>query len=380
MIFLFRIVAKSGFARRGVFSVNGRSVDSPFFMPVATFGAGKGIGPDDYSSLGVQAVIANSFLLSSRPGVDVIKAAGGLHSFMGFDGLIFTDSGGFQAARSKIHVRTTNNGVHLRDPFDRSTRILSPESVMKVQEALGSDVAMVIDDMALPGSSPKRFSQALARTSAWASRSIALRSRSDQLLFGIVQGGYSHDLRVLSASQITALPFDGFAIGGCAIGESKEEMWVAVSSTVPLLPEDKVRYLMGVGNPADIVVAVSLGVDCFDSIFPTSHARHNSIFTFDGPFDLGKSQFKSDFSPLDPGCDCFVCRNFSRAYIHHLSRINNPLAARLKQVHNVRFMMRLMARIREAISAGSYDSFMSSFLRSWFRGHVPRSYSSFLVD
>lgn len=370
---MFKIHSTDGSARCGVLQTSHGEIQTPFFMPVATFGTGRGIGPQDYEDAGVQCTISNSFLLSAKPGLEVIKSFGNLSKFTRFKGCTFTDSGGFQS-EGDLYVQTSNKGVHLKNPFDGKTHILNPKKVMENQNIISSDIAMVIDDMALPGSSKERFVQAMRRTHDWAKKCKELHKNSRQLLFCIVQGGYDADLRKQSAEYLSTLNFDGYAIGGCAIGEPKPDMYRAVKSAAPLLPENKPRYLMGVGSPPDIVQCVSLGIDCFDSIFPTMNARHNTIFTFKGSYLLNKGRFKKDDVPLEEGCDCWVCKKHSRGYLRHLSNLDEAEGKRLRQVHNIRFMMRLMEKIRLHIKHGTYESFRKKFLKDWFGGKVPKIY------
>ena len=352
-------------------------VQTPFFMPVATFASGRGIGPSDYASCQVQTTISNAFLLSLRPGVQTVEKMGGLAKFMGFAGATFTDSGGFQSSNKELFIQASRNGIHLRSPFDGKTIVMTPKRLIAIQESLGSDVAMVIDDMAPPDSSQERFAKALERTHRWAKECKDAHTDKRQLLFAIVQGGYSAELRRQSAELLTKLDFDGYGIGGCAIGETKEEMYTAIRHSTPFLPEDKPRYLMGVGSPPDIVKAVSLGVDCFDSIFPTRNARHNMIFTWHGSYQVEKAAFALDDQPLEEGCPCSTCQRHTRAYIRHLSTVHEAEGMRLRQVHNIFFMMTLMQKIRATIRKGTYEAFYHEFMRDWFSGKVPAVYASF---
>ncbi len=378
----FLITSKDGKARTGILKTKHSEIKTPFFMPVATLTSGRSIGPSDYERIGVQCVISNAFLLSIRPGSERIKKLGGIQEFSGFKGSFFTDSGGFQSSRKEIHVKTTNNGVHLKSPYDGRTIIMTPEKLVEIQTKIESDVAMVIDDMAPPDSSKKEFEKALERTISWAKQCKRIHEEKkkkderirEQLLFGIVQGGYDAELRKKSAKAIVKIGFDGYAIGGCAIGETKEEMYTAIKNSILELPENKPRYLMGVGSPPDIVKAVGMGVDCFDSIFPTRNARHNMIFTSKGPYQLDKAKYSEDKRPLEEGCKCPVCKKHSRAYIRHLSTIHETEGMRLRQIHNLYFMMKLMEKIREAIRKGKYEEFKKEFMKEWFKGKVPEIY------
>ncbi len=371
---MFTLQATDGGARAGTLNLRSGAVETPFFMPVATFATGRGIGPQDYEEAKVQATISNSFLLSLKPGLDVIQKKGGLSKFMGFRGATFTDSGGFQSSSEKMFVKASRKGIHLRSPFDGSTHVMTPKKVMALQQALGSDVAMVIDDMAPPDASKAEYEKALRNTHRWAEECKEAHDDKKQLLFAIVQGGYDATLRKESAEHLTSVGFDGYAVGGCAIGEPKPDMYRAIEHSTPYLPEDKPRYLMGVGSPPDILKAVSLGVDCFDSIFPTRNARHRMVFTRQGPYQLEKARYAHDSEPLEEGCGCWVCRKHSRAYIRHLASLHEAEGMRLRQVHNVWFMMRLMEDTRKHIREGTFERFKREFLESWFQGRVPKIY------
>ena len=371
---MFSLEATEDGARAGKLKLRSGVVETPFFMPVATFATGRGIGPRDYEECGVQACISNSFLLSLKPGGDVVGKAGGLGRFMGFSGVTFTDSGGFQSSSEKMFVKASRRGVHLKSPFDGSTHVMTPERVMALQESLGSDVAMVIDDMAPPDASREEFERALENTHRWARECKESHSDEGQLLFAIVQGGYDEGLRKESAEHLSSLDFDGYAVGGCAIGEPKPDMYRAIRNTTPFLPDGRPRYLMGVGSPPDVLQAVSLGIDCFDSIFPTRNARHRMIFTREGPYQLEKARFADHSGPLEKGCGCWVCGKHSRAYVRNLTSLHEAEGMRLRQIHNVWFMMRLMEDVRESIREGRFGAFKDRFLESWFRGKVPNIY------
>ncbi|MBN1275259.1 tRNA guanosine(34) transglycosylase Tgt [Candidatus Woesearchaeota archaeon] len=373
---MFSLEEVSGGARAGVLRTRAGEVATPFFMPVATFGTGKGVGPQDYRAAGARAVMCNAFLLSLRPGIEVVEGLGGVGRFMGFGGAVFTDSGGFQAGSDELFVKASRRGVHLRSPFDGSVTVMTPQRLVEVQERLGSDAAMVIDDMAPADASREEYLRSLRNTHRWARECKDAHGDKKQLLFCIVQGGYDASLRRESAEYLAGLDFDGYGIGGCAIGEPKPDMYRAVRSSTPFLPDDKPRYLMGVGSPPDVVQAVSLGVDCFDSVFPTRNARHNMVFTRKGPYQLEKARFARDSGPLEEGCDCWVCRSHSRAYLRHLSSVDEAEGKRLRQAHNLRFMARLMEDMRAAIKEDSFPSFKESFLEGWFGGRIPKLYKS----
>ena len=371
---MFSLQQVDGQARVGELKVRSGSIKTPFFMPVTTFATGRGVGPQDYHATGVQATISNAYLLSLKPGVKTISKMGGLNKFMGASFATFTDSGGFQSSSEKMFVKSSRKGIHLRSPYDGSLTILTPNKLIELQEALGSDVAMVIDDMAPANATKEQFMKALEKTHRWAKECKEAHKDKEQLLFAIVQGGYDAKLRKDSAEVLTSIGFDGYGIGGCAIGEPKPDMYRAVKNTTPFLPTDKPRYLMGVGSPPDVVQCVSLGVDCFDSIFPTRNARHNMIFTRDGSYQMEKARFATIKDPLEKGCSCYTCQHHSTGYIRHLSTVDEAEGFRLRQIHNVHFMMRLMEEMRKHIEKKTFSNFKEEFMKKWFKDKVPKLY------
>ncbi|MFH1173731.1 MAG: tRNA guanosine(34) transglycosylase Tgt [archaeon] len=370
---MFTITAKDGNARAGMLETKTGKMETPFFMPVATRAVGKSIGSDDYNDMKAPCIIANALVLSMQPGTAVIKAHGSLHKFMHYNGSIFTDCGGFQISQESMFVKITKNGIHFKSPFDGKLHILTPEKIMQIEYDIGSDVAMVLDEMAPYGSSKEQFEQALEKTHRWAKdcldahKELRKQDKKRQLLFGIVQGGFFPDLRKESAAYLSSLDFDGIAIGGVAIGEPKKEMYQALHASLPFVDEKKPRYVMGVGSPEDVIACVGLGVDCFDSVYPTQNARRHTLFTWRGKLDIRKSKYMNDLSPIDEQCDCFVCKNFTKAYMHHLARINEPVGKRYRSYHNSYFMQQLMRKMRESIIAGTFEEFKSSFLKDWNR-------------
>lgn len=372
MSFKIKTQDKTTEARTGVFITSHGKINTPFFMPVATKAVGKVIGPDDYNNNNVQCIISNAFLLSLRPGTETIKKAGGLNKFMNFNGSTFTDCGGFQAIR-KMFEKTTKNGIEFKDPFSGKPIKLTPKTIMQIESDIGADVVMMLDHLAPYGSTREEYELSLNNTHRWAKESLQYHkeiqknnpTNKNQQLFGICQGGFEKDLREESAKFIDSLDFDGNAIGGLAIGETKEEMNLAVSSAVKHLSKEKIRYAMGVGHPVDIINFVSLGIDCFDSIYPTKTGRHHDLFTFKGKITIDKEIYKNDFTPIDPDCDCFVCKNFTKAYLRHLIKVNEPLVKRYQQIHNIRFMMRFMEKIRDSIDKGYFEEFKKEFLNNW---------------
>jgi queuine tRNA-ribosyltransferase len=361
---MFKIIAEDGEARVGKLKTRHGVVETPFFMPVATRGTGKYIGTDDYLSMNAQAIISNALILFLRPGLEVIEKAKGLHKFMNFDKTIFTDCGGFQMSRN-IFLGTSKRGIHFKSPYDGKKHLITPEKIMKIEESIKSDVAMALDDMRPYGATKEEFAKALKNTHEWHEQCLKFHKDKKQLLFGIAQGGFHPDLREKSAKFISSLDFDGIAIGGVAIGEPKTEMYKAVKSAILHITREKPHYLMGVGSPPDLLETIGLGIDCFDSIFPTKNARNNTLFTWNGKLTIDKGAYKNDQKPIDENCSCFVCKNYTRAYIHHLSKLNEPNGKRLKQYHNLYFLQRLMERTREEIKEGNFIKFKKEFLKKW---------------
>tara|TARA_Y100000310_G_scaffold334456_1_gene414280 strand:+ start:13313 stop:14425 length:1113 start_codon:yes stop_codon:yes gene_type:complete len=342
--------------RTGVLSVNNRKVETPFLMPCATKGSVKCITPADLKEIGTKAWISNSLVLSLNPGVEVIKKAGGLHTFTGYDGVIFTDSGGFQADRESFYLKSENKGIVFKNPWHGKNFLYTPKDAMQVQMNLGSDVAMALDDMPKVKAGKKDVEKSLERTHRWAQECINFHSRKKQLLFGICQGALYADLRRASAEYINGLDFDGVAIGGLALGEGHAAMVKAMKQSIKFLDDTKIRYLMGVGNPSDIVEAVAAGVDCFDSAFHTQNARHGTLFTTQGKIKIKNAAYKNDSKAIDKNCKCYVCKNFSRAFISYQMRMNEPTGFRLSSYHNLAFMQDLMGKIQSAIQKGSFET------------------------
>ena len=352
----FDVSSTDGLARRGRLETAHGIVDTPAFMPVGTYGTVKAMSPAELRQLGAQIVLGNTFHLWLRPGLDVIQAHGGLHRFMGWDGPILTDSGGFQVFSLGELRKITEDGVNFQSPVNGDPCFLSPEESMRIQRVLDSDIVMVFDEC-----TPYPADLATARTSMhlslrWAERSKRAHEGNPNALFGIVQGGVHEALRDESLAGLVAIGFDGYAIGGLSVGEPKEDMLRILGHTAPQLPADKPRYLMGVGTPSDIVQAVKAGVDMFDCVLPTRNARNGWVYTSIGTVKLRNARYRDDLGPLDPACDCYTCSNFTRAYLHHLQRVNEILGARLNTLHNLHYYQALMRRLREAISEGRLAS------------------------
>ncbi|PYM89547.1 MAG: tRNA guanosine(34) transglycosylase Tgt [Candidatus Rokuibacteriota bacterium] len=361
----FTIVARDGAARAGRLTTTHGVVDTPIFMPVGTHGTVKALAPDDLAAAGAPIVLANTYHLFLRPGPDVIRALGGLHRFMGWDRVILTDSGGFQVWSLAKLRKITEAGVEFRSPVDGSTHFLSPEVAVAVQQALGSDIIHPLDECLAYPATREVTERSLALTLQWAARSKAAHAGSaagGQALFGIVQGGTDEELRRRAAAATIEVGFDGYAIGGMAVGEPKEAMYDLTELVTGALPSDRPRYLMGVGKPDDLVRSVARGVDMFDCVLPTRNARNGQCFTADGPLTLKQARFATDGAPLEAECRCYACRGFSRAYLRHLFMSGELLAYRLLSLHNVTFFLWLMREMRAAILEGAFGPFQARFL------------------
>ncbi len=338
---------------------------TPAFLPVGSQGTVKALAPEELKDIGVTIVLGNAYHLYLRPGVDTIEQLGGLHRFMAWDGPILTDSGGYQVFSLARLCQVTDDGVVFRSHIDGSEHRLTPESVVELQERLGADIIMTLDECPAYNEDVSKVREAVERTYRWAERCHKHHQCPDQLLFGIVQGGVFPELRQQSAVAITSLDFSGYAIGGLSLGEPKELTWSAVDEIMPFLPQDRPRYLMGVGSPEDIVEGVSRGVDLFDCALPTRVARNGALFTTRGRQNIGKAMYKTKDGPVDADCDCYTCRTFSAAYLHHLFKCEELLAYRLATIHNLRFMTRLIQRIKEAIQQDTFLAFKNDFLSQY---------------
>ncbi len=361
MKFVVRQADLAGSARLGRLTTPHGEVDTPAFMPVGSAGTVKGVEPGDLRALGFGLILCNAYHLYLRPGYELVAELGGLHRFMSWPGAVLTDSGGFQILSLANMCRVTDDGVTFQSHLDGSTHHITPERAVEIQEGLGSDLVMVLDQcVALP--SPREVvEEALRRTMLWARRCLAARRRSDQGLFGIVQGGQHADLRARAARELVRLGFDGYAVGGLSVGEEKAVMHAMLEASVPELPHDRPRYLMGVGMPEDLVEGVARGIDLFDCVIPTRHGRTGWLFTSSGRVVIKQAQYARDERPLDPGCTCAVCAQYSRAYLHHLFMAKEMLGARLNTLHNLHYFADLMQRIRSAIGQGQFAEFRRDF-------------------
>ncbi|HUW00467.1 MAG TPA: tRNA guanosine(34) transglycosylase Tgt [Gallionella sp.] len=359
----FTLHKTDGIARRGTLDLVHGSVETPAFMPVGTYGTVKAMSPLELREIGAQIVLGNTFHLWLRPGLEVIAAHGGLHRFMGWDGPILTDSGGFQVFSLGALRKITEEGVTFQSPVNGDKCFLSPEESMRVQRVLNSDVVMIFDECTPYPADEQTAGESMRLSLRWAARSKAAHGDNPNALFGIVQGGMHEQLRDESLRELERIGFDGYAIGGLSVGEPKEDMLRILRHTAPQLPQGKPRYLMGVGTPEDIVDAVSQGIDMFDCVMPTRNARNGMMFTRLGDIKIKNAQYRMDMRPLDEQCGCYTCRNFTRAYLHHLHRIGEILGARLNTIHNLYYYQQLMGEIRTAIEAGAFSDFVASFQR-----------------
>tara|TARA_B100000809_G_scaffold66683_1_gene63484 strand:- start:2193 stop:3380 length:1188 start_codon:yes stop_codon:yes gene_type:complete len=366
--FNFQLHHTDGAARAGELETPHGKALTPFFMPVATQATVKGLTPEEVRDVGAQVVLSNAYHLYLRPGVETVVNLGGLHKFMGWDGPILTDSGGFQAFSMGPLRKVSDDGIRFRSHIDGSEHNFTPELATANQEGLAPDIAMCFDQCIAYGASEKQVRQAMERTHRWAQscfdahQSSATGAPSGQALFGIVQGGTFPELRDESARAISAIPFHGYAVGGLAVGENKEDMYRFTGQVAKVLPEDKPRYLMGVGSPEDLVEGVARGIDMFDCALPTRVARNGNLFTPEGRVDITKARYAEQQGPLDETCDCYTCRNYSAAYLRHLFRAKELLGLRLASIHNLRFVLELMERIRASILEKRFDAFRRDFL------------------
>ena len=362
-------------ARRGRLKLNHGTIETPIFMPVGTYGSVKAMDPIELKDVGSQIILGNTFHLWLRPGVDVMNKFGGLHKFMGWDGPILTDSGGFQVFSLGAMRKITEEGVKFASPIDGSRQFLSPEVSMQIQRSLNSDIVMQFDECTpyeIDGrpATAEEAAKSMRMSLRWAQRSMNEFNRGENpnALFGIVQGGMYEHLRDESLAGLEDIDFPGLAIGGLSVGEPKEDMQRILAHVGPRLPENKPHYLMGVGTPEDLVEGVANGVDMFDCVMPTRNARNGWLFTRFGDVKIKNARYKDDMAPLDESCDCYCCKNFSRAYLHHLHRSNEILGARLNTIHNLHYYLNLMQEMRDAIDADGFQAFRVKFAADRARG------------
>lgn len=352
---------KNTAARLGRITTPHGVIDTPIFMPVGTQATVKTMTPEELKDIGAQIILSNTYHLYLRPGSKLVAEAGGLHEFMNWNRPILTDSGGFQVFSLSDLNEITEEGVYFQSHLDGSKHFISPEKSMEIQMDLGADIVMAFDECPPYPSEYDYVAESLERTIRWAERSKKAMTSKDQALFGIIQGGVYEDLRKHSVEAMVEIGFPGYAIGGLSVGEEKEKMLEVLDYTLPIMPEDKPRYLMGVGTPEDLIEGVMRGVDMFDCVLPTRIARHGAVFTSKGRITIRNAGYKRDFSPLDPECDCYVCKNYTRGYIRHLIKRNEILGVRLTTYHNLYFLLNLMEKIRKAISEDRFIDFRKEF-------------------
>jgi queuine tRNA-ribosyltransferase len=367
----FELLAEEGGARRGRLLTAHGVIDTPAFMPVGTQATVKALTPDEVRELGAQVLLGNTYHLALRPGAERIARLGGLHRFMGWQGAILTDSGGFQVFSLDHLVKVGDDGATFRSHLDGSEQRFTPESVMALQRQLGSDIAMAFDQPVSWPATDAAARVAMERTHRWAERCLADEAAPGQLRFGIVQGGFDEELRRESAQVLGQLPFDGFGVGGLSLGEPKSVTYRLLSVQTAILPRDRPRYLMGVGTPADLVEAIARGIDMFDCVLPTRIARNGSILTRGGRINLRNRRFIEDAGPPDDGCDCYTCQRFSRAYLRHLFMAGEILGHRLASIHNLRVLVRLVSEIRQEIGSGRLAEAMTSLRDQWALAPLP---------
>ena len=353
-------------ARLGEIVYGDKVYETPMFMPVGTQATVKTLSPEQVKECNSGIILANTYHLWLRPGEDIVKEAGGLHKFMNYDGPILTDSGGFQVFSLAKKKDITEEGVKFKNQYNGDALLLTPEKSIAIQEALGSDIAISFDECVAWPSERKYIEESVERTLNWARRGKAVHTREDQSLFGVVQGGDYPDLRKYCAEELVKMDFDGYTVGGTSVGEDKETMYKMVGYATPYLPEDKVRYLMGVGDPIDIVENVIRGIDIFDCVSPTRLARHGNALTKYGKINIKNSKYKRDFTPLDSECDCYACKNYTKAYIHHLIKCDETFGASLISIHNIRYLIHLTEEIREAIKEDRILEFRDKFVEDYY--------------
>lgn len=362
-IMKFELLHQDGAARRARLTLTHGTVETPVFMPVGTYGTVKAMAPNELLDLGAQIVLGNTFHLWLRPGTDIIQAHGGLHRFMNWEGPILTDSGGFQVFSLGALRKISEEGVRFASPINGDRLFLTPETSMRIQHQLNSDIVMIFDECTPYPADHRQAEESMQLSLRWAKRSRDEHQRLENTnaLFGIVQGGMFEDLRDISLAGLTELDFDGYAIGGLSVGEPKEDMARILAHTAPRLPTHRPRYLMGVGTPEDLVFAVSQGIDMFDCVMPTRNARNGWLFTRHGDIKIKNASHKADLGPLDPGCSCYTCTHFSRAYLHHLHRTGEILGARLNTLHNLHYYQTLMRELRDAIAEQRFNDYVLRF-------------------
>ena len=364
----YELIKKDGNARLGLLHTNHGTVKTPMFMPVGTQATVKTLSPEEVLEMNSGVILSNTYHLWLRPGQDIVNKAGGLHKFMNYPGPILTDSGGYQvfslAKNKKKDI--VEEGVHFKSHLDGRALFLTPELSIEIQNKLDSDIAMSFDECPPASADYNYIKNSVERTLRWAARGKKVHANPNQSLFGIVQGGAYEDLRRFSAIETVKMDFDGYSVGGVANdGESKEDMYAAIDYSIPYLPENKPRYLMGVGEPVDIIEGVKRGIDMFDCVLPTRIARHGNAFTRNGKINIKNAKFKEDFTPIEEGCDCYACKHYTKAYIRHLITSQETFGARLLSIHNIRFLIRMTEEIRDAIEEDYFETYSTNFLNKY---------------
>ena len=354
-------------ARLGKIIFNGKEYDTPMFMPVGTAATVKTLSPEEVKNLGAGIILSNTYHLWLRPGEDIVEKAGGLHKFMNYDGPILTDSGGFQVFSLAKPKDITEEGVKFKSHLNGDSLFLTPEKSIEIQRKLGSDIVMSFDECVGYPCDEKYMKDSVDRTLRWAKRGKDVFKGDNQILFGIVQGGYYEHLRRYCAEELVKMDFDGYSIGGTSVGEPKEIMYEMVEMSTKYLPEDKIRYLMGVGDPIDLIENVKRGIDIFDCVSPTRLARHGHAYTKYGKINLKNNKYKDDFSPIEEGCNCYTCKNFTKAYVKHLINAEESFGARLLSIHNLSYLMNLMSEIRKNIKSSTLEEFRDEFVKNYYK-------------
>jgi len=371
-----QILKEEGRARLGIIRTQHGEIDTPVFMPVGTQGIVKATSPKDLKEMGIKIILANAYHLYLRPGDALIREMGGIHKFVGWDGAVLTDSGGYQIFSLGVLREIKEDGVLFQSHIDGSRHFLTPEKVIEVQENIGADIIMSLDECVPYPSSYEYTKSSVELTSRWARRCKDAKKPDGVMLFGIVQGGFYQDLRLKSAHELIDMNFNGYALGGLSVGEPKSIMWEMVDTVVDLLPQDKPKYLMGVGFPEDIVEGIYRGIDMFDCVIPTRHARNGSLFTQEGRINIKHAKYVKDESPIDETCACYTCKTFSRAYLRHLFVSHELSSYFLNTVHNIFFYNNLIETIRKALREGSFETFYKQFILQWKGGELQDEHSA----
>lgn len=364
-MFKFKLLKQTGRARLGEIKTSRGKINTPVFMPVGTLATVKSLTPKDLNFLDTQVILSNTYHLHLRPGEKIIKKAGGLHKFMSWDKPILTDSGGFQVFSLSSLRKVSDRGVKFKSHLDGKEIFLTPELAIKIQEDLGADIIMVLDDVVASNVGKKQTKKAMDRTHNWLKRCIKSHTNTNQALFGIIQGGIFADLRIESAKFVSNTSVQGIAIGGLSVGESRSTMYEMLDIVEPVMPKNKPRYLMGVGDPIDLLESIDRGIDMFDCVLPTRIARHGTVWTYKGKINILNSKFKSKFKPIDSKCTCYACQNFTSAYIHHLLKEKEILGMRLTTMHNLHFLLQLMKDARYHIKQNTFTGFKKRFIKTF---------------